>query len=138
MNGRQRRKKPAILPFLLLVFAWCCASISQTRSFSVTRWAVGARHFSHQQQLKADVAFLLAGQKTKAALAGARTPPPAQPAAPSSGETVTKRSDMAASGDPAAWLVRPESESFSALEALPLPDERAEPLQPPPRASFQA
>jgi hypothetical protein len=130
--------KVATVPFLLLVFAWCCANGTQTHSFNVTVWAKGARHFSHQQQLKAEVAFLLAGPKMKAVLATARAPQPAQPAAPSSGDTVTKRIDMAASGDPAAWLIRSDPKFFVDLESRSLPGDRSEPPQPPPRAGIQA
>jgi len=138
MHALPRMRKPAVLPFLLLVLAWCCANGSQTLSFNVILWAKGARHFSHQQQLKEEVAFLLAGPHMKEVLAAARAPLPAQPATPSSGETVTKRIDLAASRDAGAWMIPSKSETFSPVESRAAPGERAEPLQFPPRPGIQA
>jgi hypothetical protein len=93
----QLRKKgrPAHWPFFLLIVAWACANNPQSIAFEAFLWIKGARHFSHQQQLKADVAFLLAGKNMKAVLATAQAPV-SVPANSIPEDAVVKKIDLSA------------------------------------------
>ncbi|MBC7366330.1 MAG: hypothetical protein H7343_05875 [Undibacterium sp.] len=72
-------------PFWLLLAAWFCANSPQPATYEMVVWLGNARHFSHQQRLSAEVAFILAGAEaptaTGAAPADAGRPfTPPQPA----------------------------------------------------------
>jgi hypothetical protein len=76
-----RKHTPAQWPFWLLVAAWFCANSPQAITFTVLGWMAEARHFTHQQKLTAEVAFLLAGEQREARVHEADTLP-AKPFAP--------------------------------------------------------
>jgi hypothetical protein len=63
MGSTQRRGKPAGWPLWLLIAAWFCANAPQSLVFGLGVWCGGARHFSHQERLKEEVAGLLCGNK---------------------------------------------------------------------------
>lgn len=48
-------------PFWLLIAAWFCANTPQIASLHVILWVKNAHHFSHQQQLRHQVAAVLSG-----------------------------------------------------------------------------
>lgn len=50
-------------PIWWLIAAWFCANSPQSLTYDVVVWVGSARHFSHQQKLTAEVAFLLAGER---------------------------------------------------------------------------
>jgi hypothetical protein len=138
MPALRKRRKQATLPFLLLLAAWFCANGPQSLTFDVILWAKGARHFSHQQQLKDEVALLLAGPHAKAVLASVRPAPPSAPSVPASREVVSKRLDLAACRDAGAWLVPSVPQAFAVFDLRADPIDRAEPGLLPPRAGGQA
>jgi hypothetical protein len=45
----------------MLIAAWWCANTPQAATFELILWGKGAAHFSHQEQLRTDVAALLTG-----------------------------------------------------------------------------
>lgn len=51
----------ARLPFWVLIAAWFCANTPQTATWHAIVWLKDARHFSHQNELKARVAAALGG-----------------------------------------------------------------------------
>ena len=59
--GRLSQTRPARWPFWLLVAAWWCANTPQAATFEVILWLKGAACFSHQADLRADVASILTG-----------------------------------------------------------------------------
>ena len=80
------RKKAAKWPFWLLVAAWWCANAPQAATFELILWVKGAAHFSHQAELRRDVAAILNGTPQAARMASRgsirrETPPPAVPLA---------------------------------------------------------
>jgi hypothetical protein len=78
-------KRSARWPFWLLVAAWCCANTPQAATFELILWLKGAAYFSHQADLKAEVALILSGAPKAAHLIANQsvreTPPPAVPLA---------------------------------------------------------
>jgi hypothetical protein len=122
-----------VWPFAVLVLAWFCANSPQSLTFNVIVWAKGARHFSHQERLKAEVAFLLAGPHLRAVLAAASPPPPAPPAVPVPDEAVVKKIDLAAAREAAPAILPAEPERFGSADFRAGPAERAEPPLAPPR-----
>ena len=50
-------------PFWLLIAAWVCANTPAIAVFTLLAWLGEARHFSHQQRLVTDVAFVLTGNE---------------------------------------------------------------------------
>ena len=63
MNPTVRTRRPARWPFWLLLAAWICANTPAIAVCAALTWLGKARHFSHQQQLVTDVAFVLTGNK---------------------------------------------------------------------------
>jgi hypothetical protein len=49
-------------PFWLLIAAWVCANTPQVAAWHVIVWIKNAQHFSHQAQLRGEVASLLSGK----------------------------------------------------------------------------
>jgi hypothetical protein len=49
-------------PFWLLIAAWVCANTPQVAAWHVIVWVKNAQHFSHQAQLRGEVASLLSGK----------------------------------------------------------------------------
>jgi hypothetical protein len=133
MLALRHRGKPATWPFALLVLAWFCANSPQSLTFNVIVWARGARHFSHQERLKAEVAFLLAGPHRRAVLAAASPPPPAPPVVPVPDEAVVRKIDLAAAGQAALGILPAEAVCFVSADFRAGPAERAEPPLAPPR-----
>ncbi len=127
-------RKPATLPLLALVVAWICVNLSQTLNVSVIHWAKGARHFSHQQQLREEVDSLLSGRHAKAALASAQPEIPPAPAAPAPEESIVKKIDLASSREAGTCPVPSEAVTFEPADVRAAPGERAEPPHLPPRA----
>ncbi len=94
MPTSRSHKPSARWPFWLLVAAWCCANTPQAATFELILWLKGAAYFSHQADLKVEVALILNGGSKTAHLTASQsvreTPPPAVPIA----KTVTiKRVD---------------------------------------------
>lgn len=84
MSLSKRNPPSSRWPFWLLIVAWFCANSPQSATFALLTWVDTARHFSHQQKLTHDVAYLLAGQESPATLAvpvenHRPEPPPAIP-----------------------------------------------------------
>jgi hypothetical protein len=83
----------------MLMAAWWCANTPQAATFELILWCKGAAHFSHQRQLRSDVAALLSRSPRVARVAlaqGARETPPSAPLL----EKVTvKRVDLCVQGD---------------------------------------
>lgn len=83
--GRHSQKRAAKWPFWLLVAAWWCANTPQAATFEMILWLKGAASFSHQAELKADVAAILSGVPKVApshhGQIGRETPPPTVPLA---------------------------------------------------------
>ena len=57
-----RLRRFARCPFWLLIAAWLCANTPQAASWHVLLWVKQAQHFSHQQNLRSEVAALMSGQ----------------------------------------------------------------------------
>jgi hypothetical protein len=53
------RTTPLRWPFWLLIAAWVCANTPQVAAWHVIVWVKNAQHFSHQAQLRGEVASLL-------------------------------------------------------------------------------
>lgn len=93
---RPDRSTAASWPFWLLIAAWFCANVPSATTLQAVMWLKGARHFSHQGELRREVAALLSGrpQKTHPLLAtpasGPRSLPPVLPAS-----VETKKTDLA-------------------------------------------
>lgn len=97
MNPRLRSRRPARWPFWLLLAAWVCANAPAIAICALLTWLGEARHFSHQQRLVTDVAFVLTGKEAPglgllAAVKGAARPAPL-PVAPA--ELELKKLDLA-------------------------------------------
>jgi hypothetical protein len=63
MNPPLRTRHPARWPFWLLLAAWVCANAPAIAVCAALTWLGEARHFSHQQRLVTDVAFVLTGHQ---------------------------------------------------------------------------
>lgn len=61
------RTTPFRWPFWLLIAAWVCANTPQIAAWHVIVWVKNAQHFSHQAQLRGEVALLLSGAPAPAA-----------------------------------------------------------------------
>jgi hypothetical protein len=92
--------------FCLLIGAWFCANAPQSLVMNLGVWCAGARHFSHQERLKAEVACLLSGNK-KADAIRAAVALPAMPNPPPMPEgAVLKRLDLNA--ESAVYVAEPD------------------------------
>jgi hypothetical protein len=121
---------------LLLCAAWFCANNPQSATVDLIAWARGARHFSHQERLRADVAFVLAGRPRPMARE-VRGSSPARPVAPQvPAEAVIKKIDLYAVAT--SWPIAPPAGEFEYRDGqLRIPEaSRQEPLLPPPRATL--
>lgn len=118
-------------PFWLLLAAWFCANSPQAATYEVVVWLGNARHFSHQQRLSADVAFILAGSDAHAVIAAAKAAParPFAPAVPA--EATLKKIDLIVTLSsewlPATALVRMAGVSELILPVSPWLEPPAEP-----------
>jgi hypothetical protein len=122
------------LTFWLLLAAWFCANTPPVVTFHLMVWTGGARHFSHQGRLKADVALLLSGKKLPAAaqeLVSVPTDKPAAPALPAG--NVIKKIDLYASATLESARPAVRELKFPARCNREPDRARAEPLLTPPR-----
>jgi hypothetical protein len=94
MRVLRHKGKPAGWPFILLVAAWICANSPQSLATNVIEWAKGARHFSHQQQLRTEVAYLLAGPHMRTVLTASKEPSKSPLGIPIPDEAVMKKIDL--------------------------------------------
>jgi hypothetical protein len=128
----QRAKLPGC-PTWLLIAAWFCANSPQSVTYDLILWAHGATHFSHQDRLKADVAFLLAGKKTPLAVQWQKSAPTKPFAPPMPAEGLLKKIDLYAPLEIGSLSPHLADLKFIA-ETDRKPDRaRSEPLLPPPR-----
>ena len=81
---RRRPTSPAQWPFWLLLVAWVFANVPSTVALHTAYWLKGAGQFSHDAELRQDVASLLSGQPraTTPRLVPAATTQPQTPALP--------------------------------------------------------
>ena len=121
-------------PFWLLLAAWFCANSPQAATYEIVLWLGNARHFSHQQRLSAEVAFVLAGEPAAAVVAVAKAPSekPFAPSVPT--EATLKKIELAV--QETSELLPPALRALVRTESAPLlPDAlRAAPPSEPPRA----
>lgn len=138
-KGRPSRRtcavKAASWPFWLLVAAWCFANCSQQVSVDLMVWVSHGRHFSHQEQLKVDVAALLSGRKVDRVVTSSKSEPVRMPVAPDSTENNSKKIDLFASA-----TVEPSAPSVKELPkwgaSVRIPENAAqEPLLTPPKSA---
>ena len=138
MRALRHRNKASGWPFFLLVAAWICANSPQSLVSNVVEWAKGARHFSHQQQLRAEVVYLLAGPQMQAVLAASKAPSKAPATFPMPDEAVLKKIDLAAPRNFEVPACCSELCLF-VISAECAPDSvRAEPAFLPPRARVES
>jgi hypothetical protein len=138
MRPLRHRKKPAGWPFFLLVAAWFCANSPQSVAVNILEWAKGARHFSHQQQLRAEVASLLAGKHKVAVLAAAQAPSKTPAPVPISDEATIKKFDLSVPRQ-VDGLLRSSGSCIFAVHGDRVPkSERSEPDFLPPRSEIGA
>jgi hypothetical protein len=94
-------RSPPRWPFWLLLAAWVCANSPQIATYALLTWLADARHFSHQQQLTREVAFLMAGEKSRdrpVAVVANEDPAPAPKLPPPAG-AVLKKIDLTSEGN---------------------------------------
>jgi hypothetical protein len=133
-----RKKKPIRWPFWLLVAAWCCANSPPRTAFEFFVWAGHGLHFSHQEQLKAEVAAMLGARKINPVVATSKAGPANLPAAPLPAEGVLKKIDLCLSkrmesiGPSTRELAYPDG--FCRIRPRASP----EPLLTPPKAAAQS
>jgi len=138
MRPSPRNRKPSGWPFWLLIAAWFCANSPQSVAYNLIVWAKGSQHFSHQERLKADVAFLLKGGEAPPAPRIVKSPPARPVAEPIPTEAVLKKLDLSAT-----LAVESLAPGLHALAYAEPPvrvpcGARFEPLLPPPRAKSTA
>ena len=63
MKPSPRLRRPSQWPFWLLIAAWVCANTPAIAVCALLTWLGEARHFSHQQRLMTDVAYVLTGNQ---------------------------------------------------------------------------
>jgi hypothetical protein len=127
------RAKTAHWPIWLLFAAWICANSPQAVTYDLIVWVHGARHFSHQQRLKADVAFILGGKKMALAVQLEKAAPSKPFAPPIAAEAVLKKIDLYAPFV-IEWIPPCVGDLKVFAKADRAPDRaRSEPLLPPPR-----
>ena len=137
MRVLPRNGKPQRWPFWFLLAAWFCANSPQMATYSLCLWIKGGQHFSHQQQLKADVALVLAGKAKMAAMLATAKSAPSVPRLPTIPvEAVLKKIDLYV-----AVTVEPALRAAAALAYVPSAELMvafvgAKPPVPPPRAEM--
>lgn len=107
------RSTPLRWPFWLLIAAWVCANTPQVAAWHVIVWVKDARHFSHQAQLRGEVAALLSGKSAAEPVslaAATNTEAPPVPPAPADFSIkkivlclVAERGGFSPSAAPAVW-----------------------------------
>jgi hypothetical protein len=133
MGLYQRSRKPTGWRFCLLIAAWFCANTPQSLVYNLGAWCAGARHFSHQERLKAEAACLLGAKRADvfrvvAAPAGMPNPPPIPEGA------VLKRPDLSAETVAALIAPDPARQVFGNRRDEGSGRARLAPLLTPPRA----
>jgi hypothetical protein len=128
MNPPLRSRSPARWPFWLLLAAWACANTPAIAVCALLTWLGEARHFSHQQRLVTDVAFVLTGHEAPGlgVMAAVKDLPPSttQPVVPAGVEL--KKLDLAVE-----WAIKAARPAAGAkdfvVRVLSVPDARREP-----------
>jgi hypothetical protein len=115
--------------------AWFCANSPQSVTYHLILWSKGAQHFSHQQQLRSEVAALLAGHPIPSPLSVSRAERPPAPALPVPGEAVLKKIDLSPGPESAAAFPSAAALCFATANEHARPRGRAKPLLLPPRAA---
>lgn len=127
-----RRSIPSSWPIWLLFAAWFCANSPQSVTYDLMLWIRDARHFSHQERLKADVAAILSGNGGKVASRVVKTPA-RPPAPPVPAEAMMRKIDWCAPITITS-VAPPLPELILPSEFVRAPNRaRPEPLLPPPR-----
>jgi hypothetical protein len=136
-NRSSRCANASSWPIWLLFAAWFCANSPQSVTYDLILWTRDARHFTHQERLKADVAAMLSGTGGK--MTAQVEKPPARPSAPPiPAEAVLKKIDLYAP-IVIASIAPPTREPNPTAELPGAPDRgRPEPLLPPPRGQQKA
>ena len=122
-------------PFWLLIAAWVCANSPQAAIYAALSWMAEARHFSHQQQLKAGVERLLAGEQAPAAVSATpAVPAERSPLVPS--DAVLKKISLAL--ERGTEVLPPNANRFGCgLADMPRPESpAARPPHEPPRGGL--
>jgi hypothetical protein len=96
MGPFSRTRKPAGWRLWILLMAWVCANSPQPVAYRLVAWCAHARHFSHQDRLRADVALLLHGEKRAVAVQRSPAGPALPIAPPIPDEALLKRIDLSA------------------------------------------
>jgi hypothetical protein len=138
MSPLRNWRRPTLLPFVALLAAWFCSNSPQSVTINLVEWAKNARHFSHQQQLRTEVASLLAGRRSVRTVTAAGSSPKAPPSVPISEGALIKKIDLSVSQNVVGLLPSLESHPFEAGLGGPPKSERAEPAILPPRAGEEA
>jgi hypothetical protein len=133
--GCHSHKKAANWPFWLLVAAWWCANTPQAATFEVIMWLKGAAQYSHQAELRDDVAAVLTGApqaaRAQAHLGklGRETPPPEVPLA----KTLTIKRVSLCLQEERITSGRPDTGVAFRVEQASVPQRRTSPprLRPP-------
>jgi len=128
-----RQRSPAGWPVWILFAAWLCANSPQDLTFTAIGWVGSARHFSHQERLKSEVASLLSGRKQDPIALSAKPAPEKPFVPPVVTEVILKKIDLyvSLSAEPAT----PGSCGLGYHDQAELPPDSIsrEPLSPPPR-----
>jgi len=136
------RRRPTLFartPFWVLIVAWACANTPQIAALHALVWVKNAQHFSHQAQLRNDVAGLLSGLPATAAatsvFATAETiPASSSELAPSADPSLKKLLLSATREDAGAGLPRSEPVRWPDAHAGLIAAHVADVPCPPPRA----
>ena len=128
-------RRNARWPFWLLLAAWFCANSPQAATYEVVVWLGNARHFSHQQRLRAEVAAILAGPEAPVVVAAVHAAPERPPGPPLPATAALKKVDLFASIPGELILPVAHVPDFAVRGDLPPPAPWREPLSEPPRAA---
>ena len=135
MSSLSRNRSTARWPFWLLIAAWACANSPQAATYALLTWFGEARHFTHQQRLTGDVAFLLGGDggQTEPMVARSENTSPTTPLPTVPVEAVLKKISLSTEGiaevlPPALRARRPWEMSRECRDSL-----RVAPPHEPPR-----
>jgi hypothetical protein len=137
MNPLRRSRRPARWPFWLLLAAWACANTPAIAVCAALTWLGEARHFSHQQRLVTDVAFVLTGHQAPGlgVLAAVKDLPAPAPAAPAPAEIELKKLDLALERGTEVRPPEPQAGFFFARLAEWRDARREPPPHEPPRTN---
>ena len=132
-----RHRPTSRWPFWLLIAAWVCANTPAIAVCTLLAWLGEARHFSHQQRLVTDVAFVLTGNQAPGLglMAAIKDTPQRAPLPAVPTEIKLKKLDLAVERAAEVRLPIARENGF-VMSALVWPEARREPPpQQPPRIS---